>query len=207
MLQTLLTMDPVVILSFMTAGILLNLTPGADVVFVTASGISGGWRNGVAASMGIALGSISHVVLAAIGVSAAIMALPWAYDAIRYAGAAYLVFLAIKAWRSDGDVGEGQGAHSVTQALKRGFLTNLLNPKVALFVLAFLPQFTRLEVGPVWQQILILGAIFVATGLVVTSSFGIAAGVFGTTIRRASGTLNKLTAIVFGGLAARLMWD
>lgn len=207
MLQTLFTMDPVLVLSFMTAGILLNLTPGADVAFVTASGVSGGWRNGVAASVGIALGSISHVVLAAVGVSAAIMALPWAYDAIRYAGAAYLAFLAIKTWRYNGEMGTAQAVRGAVHALKRGFLTNLLNPKVALFVLAFLPQFTRLDVGPVWQQILILGAIFVATGLVITSIYGVAAGVFGTTIRRASGTLNKLTAIVFGGLAARLMWD
>lgn len=207
MLQTLLTMDPLLILSFMSAGILLNLTPGADVVFATASGISGGWRNGVAAAAGIALGSSAHVALAAIGVSAAIMALPGAYDAIRYVGAAYLVFLAIKAWRDSGELGTAEGARGPIHALKRGFWTNLLNPKVALFVLAFLPQFTRLDAGPVWQQILILGAIFVATGFVITSSYGAAAGLFGTVMRRASGTLNKLTAIVFGGLAARLLWD
>lgn len=207
MIDTLLAMDPVLILTFVSAGIVLNLTPGADVVFATACGVSGGWRSGVAAAAGITLGGLGHTVLAAVGVSTMLMAMPGAYDAIRYAGAAYLMFLAVKAWRAPAEIGAARGATSLRRAAARGFLTNMLNPKVALFVLAFLPQFTRPEVGPIWQQILILGVLFCVTGFFVTAGYGAAAGVFGTALRRVSGIMNKVTAIVFGGLAARLLLD
>ncbi len=207
MIETLLNMDPVMILTFMTAGIVLNLTPGADVVFATASGISGGWRYGVAAAFGVALGALVHITLAAVGLSAAIMALPWAYDAIRYLGAAYLAYLAVKSWRASTAMGDAEGAKDVSQAIKRGFLTNLTNPKVALFVLAFLPQFTVLEVGPVWHQILILGVLFTITVFFITAAYGAAAGFAGTALRQAGGVMNKISAIVFGGLAAKLVFD
>ena len=83
----------------------------------------------------------------------------------------------------------------------------MLNPKVALFVLAFLPQFTQAQAGPVWQQILILGVMFSATAFAVTAGYGAAAGLFGASLRRVSGVMNKVTAIIFGGLAARLLMD
>ncbi len=207
MLDTLLAMDLALILTFVSAGVLLNLTPGADVMFATACGVSGGWRGGVAASAGIALGAFGHSVLAAIGISAALMAMPWAYDAIRYAGAAYLLFLAFRAWRGPGEIGQAKGATSLRRAAIRGFLTNMLNPKVALFVLAFLPQFTQAQAGPVWQQILILGVMFSVTAFAVTAGYGAAAGLFGASLRRVSGVMNKVTAIIFGGLAARLLMD
>lgn len=207
MIDTLLAMDPLVILAFLSAGILLNLTPGSDVIFASASGMAGGWRSGVAAAAGISMGALVHAVLAAVGVSAAVMTLPWAYDAIRYAGAAYLIYLAIRAWQATGETHTAGGAAPLGQALKRGFLTNLMNPKVALFILAFLPQFTRLEAGPIWHQILILGLIFAITGFVITALYGAAAGVFGTALRKSAGFLNKLSSLVFGGLAARLILD
>ncbi|MEP2530254.1 LysE family translocator [Shimia sp.] len=207
MIETFLNMDPVTIATFLMAGIVLNLTPGADVVFATASGISGGWRFGVAAAFGIALGAVVHITLAAVGISAALMALPWAYDAIRYLGAAYLLYLAVKSWRAPPETGNTQGAKGARQAIRRGFLTNLMNPKVALFVLAFLPQFTALEAGPVWHQILILGGLFTVTVFFITAAYGAAAGIAGTALRGASGLMNKISAIVFGGLAAKLVMD
>jgi threonine/homoserine/homoserine lactone efflux protein len=207
MLETLFAMDPVTIAAFMTAGILLNLTPGADVMFATASGMAGGWRAGIAAAIGITLGGLLHLALAVLGISAAISAIPFAFDVIRYTGAAYLLWLAWKSWTADPAAPHAVGAARFLPAVRRGALTNLLNPKVALFVLAFLPQFTTQTAGPVWQQILILGLIFNATGLVINAGYGLAAGLFHTVLSRVSGGLSKVSAIVFGGLAARLIWE
>lgn len=200
-------MDPTLILTFTGAGILLNITPGSDVAFAMASGISGGPRAGIAAALGITLGGLTHVMLAVLGISAALMAVPHAYDAIRYIGAAYLLFLAVKTWRAPSALEKAVGAKRLISALKRGYLTNLLNPKVALFVLAFLPQFTRPEAGPIWQQILLLGLVFNASGLIINSAYGTAAGLAGHHITRMGSGLNKITSIVFGGLAARLIWE
>lgn len=207
MLETFLAMDHTLIATFAGAGVLLNLTPGADVAFATASGASGGPRAGVAAALGITLGGLTHVIFAALGISAALMALPHAYDAIRYIGAAYLAYLAIKTWRAPATTPSAQGATRLYPAVKRGFLTNLLNPKVALFILALLPQFTTPGAGPIWQQFIILGLIFNATGLVITSAYGFAAGLARAKLSQISGPLNKLTSIIFGGLAARLIWE
>lgn len=207
MLETLFSMDPTLILTFTGAGILLNITPGSDVAFAMASGISGGPRAGIAAALGITLGGLTHVMLAVLGISAALMAVPHAYDAIRYIGAAYLLFLAVKTWRAPSALEKAVGAKRLISALKRGYLTNLLNPKVALFVLAFLPQFTRPEAGPIWQQILLLGLVFNASGLIINSAYGTAAGLAGHHITRMGSGLNKITSIVFGGLAARLIWE
>ncbi len=80
-------------------------------------------------------------------------------------------------------------------------------PKVALFILAFLPQFADPDIGPIWHQILILGVLFSLTGMIITSAYGAAAGVFRTALQRITGPLNKLTALIFGGLAVRLIWE
>ncbi len=207
MLETFLAMDPALIAAFMAAGVLLNLMPGADVAFAVASGAQGGPRAGVAAAAGITLGGLVHVLLAALGISAALMAVPHAYDIIRYMGAAYLVFLAVKTWRAAPFAAEATGARRCASALRRGFVTNILNPKVALFVLAFLPQFTRAEAGPIWQQIVILGLIFNATGLVINAGYGLGAGLVRARLTRLGGGLNKLISIIFGGLALRLIWE
>ncbi|MEZ5714635.1 MAG: LysE family translocator, partial [Paracoccaceae bacterium] len=204
MIATLLAMDPGLILAFMGAGILLNLTPGADVLFASASGLAGGPRAGIAAAAGISLGSLAHTGFAAIGLAALLQASPLAFDALRWLGAAYLLHLAIKTWRTPPDAARGTGEISLYSALKRGFLTNLLNPKVALFILALLPQFTDPAAGPIWQQILILGLIFATTGFVITSAYGATAGLLRRAMARAAGTLNKVTALVFATLAARL---
>lgn len=207
MLETLFAMDPVTILAFLGAGILLNLTPGADVLFATASGLSGGPRAGVAAAAGIALGSVAHILFAALGLSALLLTSPLAFKTVQWAGAAYLLWLAVKSWTAPADPATGHGAKSLSSALKRGFLTNLLNPKVALFILAFLPQFADPAIGPLWHQIVILGTLFCITGLFITSAYGAAAGLFRTALARISGPLNKLTSLIFGTLALRLIWE
>ena len=107
--------------------------------------------------------------------------------------------MALQAWRSDGALGRGRAAPFAAQVLRRGFVTNLLNPKTALFIFAFIPQFIDPQNGPIWAQILVLGAIFLANGFVFVMCLG--------ALRVRVGFLNKLTAILFGGLAARLIID
>ena len=206
MVETLLLMDPTTVAAFLLAGIVLNLTPGADVMFATACGLSGGWRGGVAAAFGVALGSVVHVGLATVGISAAILAVPHAYDIIRWAGAIYLLWLAWAAWTAPPPEPD-QGRRTYQAAIRKGFVTNLLNPKVALFIMAFLPQFATPEIGPIWHQTLGLGLLFIVTGLVITSGYGAFAGLFGAALGKVQGVMGKVSALVFGGLAARIILE
>lgn len=205
--HTLTGFDPALIVTFIGAGLLLNFTPGVDFVLVSASAMNGGPRMGIAAGAGINLGVAAHIVMAAAGVSALLLAYPASYEVIRYAGAAYLLWLAIQAWRDDGQMKDGRAALTVTGAVRRGFLTNILNPKTALFIFAFIPQFTDPTIGPVWMQILILGAIFIFFGVLFTIALSMAAGLFADVLRPRVKLLNRIIAIVFGGLAARLIFD
>ncbi len=211
MIDLLSSFDPLLLITFVTAGLLLNLTPGVDFVYVSASGLQGGPRIGMAAALGVNLGIAVHVLAAAAGLSALLLAWPGAYLTIKLIGAAYLLYLAWQAWFTrSGPLGTTAPA-SVRRAIWRGFLTNILNPKTALFIFAFIPQFTDPTIGPIWAQILILGAIFLINGLVFSTCLGALVGVLAQTISgrlRSQGTrLNKLTAILFAGLAARLIID
>ncbi|GHD99905.1 amino acid transporter [Defluviimonas sp. 20V17] len=192
---------------FTLSGVLLNLTPGADVLFATASGIRGGPRIGALAGLGVGFGALWHVSLAAAGISALLAASPAALTALRWGGGAYLLFLAWKSWHAQPEANGGRGAGSGWGALRRGFLTNVLNPKPVLFVLAFLPQFTDPALGPVWQQIVELGAIFALTGTLITMGYGTLAGLVRQRLARRLGVLNKVAAVVFAGLALRLVVD
>ena len=206
MIDILTLVPPTELAAFLAAGIVLNLTPGADVMFATASGLSGGPKAGAVAGLGVGLGGLFHVTLAAIGVSALLAAHPAALTGLKWAGAGYLLYLAVKSWRAGAAV-PGRGVAHPGRALWRGFVTNALNPKVALFVLAFLPQFTDPARGPVWQQILVLGALFTVTGTLITIGYGLVAGLAGQALGRRMGAMNKIAAVLFGGLAARIVWE
>ena len=204
MIDTLLAFDLATLAAFMGASVVLYLTPGADMMFTIASGAAGGPRAGLAAAAGISLGVLAHTALAAAGLAALILAYPAAYDAIRWAGAAYLAFLAWQMWRADPRIEAVAGRAMVWRAFRRGFVTNILNPKVGLFVMAFLPQFTDPANGPVWQQIVWLGLILATGGIVADGAYGVFAGYLADRVRKGAGTMNKLAALVFGGLAIRL---
>ena len=204
MLDTLLSMDPWTITTFIGASFLLYLTPGADMMFTIASGVAGGPRAGLAAAAGISLGVLAHVVAAAAGLAVLVAASPSMLDAVRYAGAGYLAYLAYASWTADPNLEKRKGRSGVWRAFWRGFLTNIMNPKVILFILAFLPQFTDPALGPVWRQIIILGILLGLGGILTDGAYGVFAGLAAERVRKSAGIMNKISAVIFGGLAARL---
>ena len=199
--------EPALITGFVIAGLILNITPGADSLYIMSSGLSGGPRIGVAAALGVNLGVVVHILAAAAGLSALLFAHPAAYDLIRICGAAYLAWMAVQVWRRSSTVARARSFPDVRQAARRGFFINVSNPKTALFIFAFIPQFTDPTIGPIWVQILILGAIFLLNGAVFTLCLGVGSGYFAAALGRRVGVLNKISAILLGGLAARLIID
>ena len=199
--------EPALITGFVIAGLILNITPGADFLYIMSSGLSGGSRIGVAAALGVNLGVVVHILAAAAGLSALLFAHPAAYDLIRICGAAYLAWMAVQVWRRSSTVARARSFPDVRQAARRGFFINVSNPKTALFIFAFIPQFTDPTIGPIWVQIMILGAIFLLNGAVFTLCLGVGSGYFAAALGRRVGVLNKISAILLGGLAARLIID
>ena len=199
--------EPALITGFVIAGLILNITPGADFLYIMSSGLSGGSRIGLAAALGVNLGVVVHILAAAAGLSALLFAHPAAYDLIRICGAAYLAWMAVQVWRRSSPVARARSCPGVRQAARRGFFINVSNPKTALFIFAFIPQFTDPTIGPIWVQIVILGAIFLLNGAVFTLCLGVGSGYFAAALGRRVGVLNKISAILLGGLAARLIID
>jgi threonine/homoserine/homoserine lactone efflux protein len=154
---------------FIISGLLLNITPGPDTAYIVGRGVQLGWRGGAAAALGIGAGCLVHVVAAAIGLSALLAASSVAFTAVKWAGAAYLCFLGVKMLLSRPEVPAEnvtlpREAISLRQVFGQGALTNILNPKVALFFLAFLPQFVEADSPHKAAASLLLGLIFVFNG-------------------------------------------
>ncbi|WCR11300.1 LysE family translocator [Paracoccus stylophorae] len=191
--------------AFIAGGLVLNVAPGQDVFFASACGIQGGPRAGALAGIGVGMGVLVHVGLATVGLGAVVAAHPGALLAIKYAGAAYLLWLAWKSWTAGPVDPAARGSVRPWNVIRRGLVSNVLNPKPVLFLLAFLPQFTNPAWGPVWQQILGLGLIFALTGTIVTVGYGVVAGLAGHVIGRNLGILNRIAAVMFAGLALRLV--
>ncbi len=206
MLTLLTQFDPGTLLSFWIAGLLLNLTPGADFLLVTSSAIQHGPKVGRAAAVGINLGILVHLILAAAGLSALLIAYPLAYRFVLLFGAGYLIFMAWQLWFVNSATTRAV-ALSQTDAIKRGFLTNVLNPKTALFIFAFIPQFTNPEYGPIWQQMLLLGGIFLITGFVVVLLLATAAGSMTARLNRHKKIISRVSALCFVLLALRILFS
>lgn len=203
--DTIANIPPEQLLTFVIGGLLLNLAPGQDVLFASTCGIQGGPKAGALAGLGVGLGGLCHLILATIGLGAVVAAVPGALTAIKYAGAGYLLYLAWKSWNAREVTSGAPVTFSGWDRVRRGMITNLLNPKPILFLLAFLPQFTRPEYGPIWQQIFGLGLIFAVTGTVVTSGYGVLAGLAGRVLSKRLRIMNKIAAVMFAGLALRLV--
>ena len=194
---------------FLVVSFVLLVTPGPDVAFIVATGVTEGRRPALWASLGISLAMLVHAVLAAAGVAAIVATLPLAFDAIRFGGAAYLVYLAIKCFRSVPAQPTAQATCRLPMRnFQRGFLTNLLNPKAILFSGVFLPQFATPAYGPMFQQIVGLGAVLACLGLLFQSALSLASGSLGQWLLsspRRQLLLERLMGIVFLGLAVRLL--
>lgn len=166
------------ILKFMTAGIILNIIPGSDVMYIVSRSISQGRWAGLVSAMAIAVGSVGHVIMAVLGLSAILATSATAFMIVKYAGAAYLVYMGVRMIlsRQEFAVNEKMSGDSLKKIFWQGVITNLLNPKVALFFLAFLPQFIPANDPRAPFGILLLGAIFIFNGLIICAMYSLLAG-------------------------------
>lgn len=174
-------LDPALFAAYLAAATLLALTPGPDTMFVLASSASGGSRAGIAATLGISTGGLVHAAAATFGISALIAASPEAFDTIRIVGAVYLLAIGIQAFmrlRKAATQGAAAlvAASTLGVAYRRGLLTNISNPKVILFYVAFLPQFANPALGHVPFQILLLGFTQMVIGALWLMTLALAAG-------------------------------
>ncbi len=199
--------EPIVLIAFLPAALALNLTPGADMLFCLAQGARGGARAALAASAGISAGSMVHVTIAGLGLGVLIQGMPFLFDVIRYAGVAYLLWLAWRTLRTP--LNGHQPQVYPARAFRDALIVNLTNPKVILFILAFLPQFVD-PARPVLPQFLLLGVVIAAGGFVINGLVGVFAGGVGqrmTQSRRFDQILRVLSATIFGALAIRLLLE
>lgn len=195
---------------FLTTGILLNLAPGPDTVYILGRSIAHGRRAGIASAIGISVGSVVHTCAAALGLSAFLATSAWAFAAVKLAGAAYLIFLGLRALlqrRHDLTVPAHFRRNGAATAFREGILTNLLNPKVALFFLAFLPQFIDAGTPSKIPAFLLLGLTFVITGTIWCLLLAWFASVFSARLRgnaTVASTLNRAVGSLFILLGVRL---
>ena len=196
---------------FMLAALTLNLTPGADMTYVIARSVGQGRAAGVVSAFGISAGSLGHSILAAIGLSALVLQSETAFQIIKFAGAGYLLYLAWKAWRAGDQAATAtpRPAASLGRIFGEGALTNLLNPKVALFILAFLPLFVDPSRGSVAGQILFLGLLFNISGTTVNVLVACFVGWLVSAARKRARSrsfasiMRRVSALVFVCLAAQ----
>ena len=198
------------LVAFVLTTVVAMLAPGPDMLFILGCGMRGGPRAGLLATAGVATSEAVHVTVAAAGLTALFAAVPVAFTAVRVVGAAYLVYLGVQLIRRRNDgrgdpvAGSGMRGH---HAYLRGLLTNLLNPKMVTFTIAFLPQFVDPRLGRVWLQFAILGAIVIGFEFLVDGTVGLLAGRIGGWLRRRQAARRRIdvaTGGIFIGIGVRL---
>jgi threonine/homoserine/homoserine lactone efflux protein len=193
--------DSAAVWLFCVAALALLAIPGPAVLYVVVQSAEQGRRAGIASVGGIHVGSLVHVAAATAGLSALIVASAVAFSVVKFAGAAYLVYLGIRKLLERPVVTEVERPpEPLRRAFSRGIVVNVLNPKTALFFLAFLPQFVDRSRGGVWSQVLALGLLFVLLGLVSDSLYALAAGTVGGLLRRRRSALRYGSGAVYIGL-------
>lgn len=211
-------MDLTLVAAFAAAALLLSIAPGPDLMFIVANATAGGRLAGIVAAVGVSTGLVVHTLAAAFGLGALVQAAPQILDVVRIAGAVFLVYLAFATLRANR---RQPGEPAAEEAPRRlplrkiylmAALTNVANPKVVLFYLAFFPQFltTGPQGWPVTAQLLALGCLFIVIGLAVDGSVGALAGTLSDRFLRRGAFhrwLNRVSAAIFGGLAVRLALD
>jgi threonine/homoserine/homoserine lactone efflux protein len=195
---------------FLLSGILLNITPGQDTLYILGRSIAQGRRAGLLSVFGIGSGAVIHTLAAAFGLSAILATSASAFTVVKLVGAAYLVYLGIRMWleRSASFQSPADFAQARSWSIYRaGLLTNLFNPKVALFYLAFLPQFVNPLAHSKLVAFLFLGASFLATGTIWCVFLALTASTIGSRLRTstsASTIIRRATGTLFVGLGVRL---
>jgi len=197
--------------TFLFAALMLNIAPGPDMLYVIGRSVGQGRRAGVVSALGVFVGCWVHILAAAFGIAALLRSSPLAFNLVRYAGAAYLIYLGIRMVVKRTDLSSQQlEPEKLGSIFRQGAITNMLNPKVAIFFLAFLPQFIDARRGSVVLQILFLGLIFNVGGTVVNLAVAYAGGTLGELLRRNQrwARLQQwFTGLVFVGLGLRLAWQ
>lgn len=197
------------LLLFFSTSILLALAPGPDNLFVLVQAAQRGRIAGLAVTLGLCTGLLFHTTAVAFGLAAVFTASALAFNLLKYAGAAYLLYLAWGAFRAgDGEGGEARAVDlPFARLYRRGIIMNVTNPKVSIFFLAFLPQFADPHYGPLVPQITLLGGLFILATIIIFGGISLLAGACGDRFResaRAKRILNRLAGSVFAGLAIKL---
>lgn len=204
-------MDLSNVLTFIAASMLLTLAPGPDILFVITQSITQGRKAGVATALGLCSGVTVHTLAAAFGVSAILQQSAAAFLVLKYAGACYLLYLAWQAYKEGKTVLSAQNVQKLDLAAlyKKGILMNVLNPKVSLFFLAFLPQFVSPQAGNVPLQIATLGVLFMLQAIFVFTMVAVFSGSFGKRLfnnERIGKYVNIGKASIFALIGIRLAW-
>lgn len=194
---------------FLTTSVLLALAPGPDNLFVLAQSAQHGRKAGLMVTCGLCTGIIVHTIAVSLGVAAIFQASTIAFTTLKYAGAAYLLYLAWMSFRANGNIGADNKVNKLRfrTLYLRGVIMNITNPKVSIFFLAFLPQFIDPALGPIIPQMLQLGGLFILSTIWIFGGIALLAGTFGRLLassERATQILNWVAGSVFIGLALKL---
>jgi threonine/homoserine/homoserine lactone efflux protein len=177
--------DSALILSFIFSSLLLTLAPGPDIVYVAIRGLSQGWRAGLIAALGLITGIFVHITLAGLGLSVILASSPFLFTLIKYTGAAYIIYIGWQIARSGPlDLEKSDQRPSLSQIYRQTILMNVLNPKVALFFLAFLPQFVDTNSVNATYQFIFFGFLFQACALLVMGGMGIFSGAIASALKQ-----------------------
>lgn len=195
---------------FLSASVLVTIAPGPDVIFTITQGLTNGRRAGVTTAMGLAAGNLVHTIAAALGLSLLFQTSPAAFWVLKILGAVYLLYLAwLSIMHRNDPVKIESGKNRKQNLFWRGFLMNVMNPKVALFFIAFLPRFVVPENGNVVMQFIFLGVTFALQVVFVFGAAGFFAGYFGDILSHRKGfsrNMNLISGVVFVAIALSLLF-
>lgn len=195
---------------FLVASLLVTLAPGPDNIYVLTRSAAEGRETGLAAAAGFGLGNLFHTFLAAVGISALIAASPVAFTIVKYAGAAYLAWIGYSILKDKSEIGDDTEFQPLSrwQVFRQSVIANMLNPKVAVFFLAFIPQYVNQEAGPVWLQFTVYGVFFALQAWLVFSVIALGSSGIGSLIRRKPSVqcyIKFVAGAVLIGLACKLV--
>ena len=196
-------------LNFLVTSLIVVLIPGTGVVFAVSTGLAAGRRASIFAALGCTAGIVPHLLASVLGLSALMHASALAFEVLKFAGVAYLLYLAIATWRDKSafTVGVSAGRASARRLVTRAFLLNILNPKLTIFFLAFLPQFVAPDAASPLRDLLVLSAVFMAMTFVVFILYGLLANAFRKAViesPRVQAWLRRTFAAAFAGLGLNL---